>query len=255
MAIIKKNQNKLFEVLSRIIKKCVHAIEKRVVIRAVCPICHWKGYSFLDIDIGSQGKYICRNALCPRCESHPRHRLVYLYLEKYFKQFKKKHIRCLHVAPEHCLANILKDNKKIHYVSIDIKPGIAKRVENLERLSFLSERFDLIVCLHVLEHVNNDYAAMKELRRVLKNTGICIIDVPIDNNRQTTYVDPSVIDPKERVKKFWQYDHVRLYGLDFKKRLEKSGFHVNAISMNTICEGKNINRYALLDYPLHIASR
>ena len=49
----------------------------------------------------------------------------------------------------------------------------------------------------------------------------------IDYNNKVTYEDSSITDPKERETHFWQKDHVRLYGLDYPKRLEKAGFKVD----------------------------
>ena len=54
-----------------------------------------------------------------------------------------------------------------------------------------------------------------------------IFQVPIDTTRTETYEDPTITDPDEREKHFWQYDHVRLYGLDYPDKLRAAGFEVN----------------------------
>lgn len=67
---------------------------------------------------------------------------------------------------------------------------------------------------------------MSELYRVMKKGGSGIFQVPIDYNRDETFEDFSITSPKEREKAFGQHDHVRLYGKDYKTRLENAGFRV-----------------------------
>ena len=52
------------------------------------------------------------------------------------------------------------------------------------------------------------------------------MQVPLNNNRETTYEDDSIIDPLERETHFGQKDHVREYGRDYGDRLRETGFTV-----------------------------
>jgi hypothetical protein len=49
----------------------------------------------------------------------------------------------------------------------------------------------------------------------------------MDHRRAQTFEDPSVVSPEDRERLFWQADHVRVYGRDFKDRLEQAGFGVS----------------------------
>jgi len=101
------------------------------------------------------------------------------------------------------------------------------------------------MCNHVLEHVENDKKVMSEFFRVMKNDGWGIFQVPIDWNRTETYDDPSITDPKEREKHFWQSDHLRLYGLDYGKKLQSVGFKVIEDEFVKKVPKELVKRYAL----------
>ena len=48
----------------------------------------------------------------------------------------------------------------------------------VEQLPFEDARFDLVTCLDVIEHIDDDVAALRELRRVTKPDGHAVITVP-----------------------------------------------------------------------------
>ena len=102
-------------------------------------------------------------------------------------------------------------------------------------------RFDVVFCNHVMEHVENPLQCMKELYRVMKKGGWALIQVPQDFNRDLTYEDASITSPKEREKHFWQKDHLRLFGKDYPQWLEKAGFIVEEFDLNKLFDKNEIN--------------
>jgi SAM-dependent methyltransferase len=96
-------------------------------------------------------------------------------------------------------------------------------------LPFEDDSFDAILCVHVLEHVADDRAALRELRRVLRPRGWAVIQVPI--LRDKTIEDPAEQDPAQRLRRFGQDDHVRVYGEDFFDRLSEAGFTPDVVDM------------------------
>lgn len=98
------------------------------------------------------------------------------------------------------------------------------------------QSFDVIACSHVLEHVQDDRRAMREFFRVLKNDGWAIVLVPVTSEH--TLEDPSIIDPKERLRVFGQHDHVRRYGPDFVDRLREAGFRVEIVGTHDLVNDK-----------------
>ena len=135
----------------------------------------------------------------------------------------------LHFAPEKSLENIFRKSLGDRYITTDLfMPGVDFK-EDITRMGFPDESFDLIYCSNVLEHIPDDRAAMKEIFRVLSRGGRAIIQVPIKG--KVTYEDPNITDPRERYLHFGQEDHVRYYGEDIEKRLKDAGFQVNSFYM------------------------
>ncbi|MEF2944483.1 MAG: class I SAM-dependent methyltransferase, partial [Phocaeicola dorei] len=102
---------------------------------------------------------------------------------------------------------------------------------NVLDIPFKENSFDIVLCNHVLEHIENDQKAMQELYKVLKKTGIAILQVPIASDLAHTYENSSITEPELRIKHFGQKDHVRLYGMDYKTRLESVGFKVDMVNI------------------------
>jgi predicted SAM-dependent methyltransferase len=168
------------------------------------------------------------NAECPWCGSSDRERLLYLFLKNKTGIFSEK-MRLLHVAPEWRLEKLFRKCPQLEYVTSDIN-GKVDVLSDLQKLPFESKSFDAIICSHVLEHIDDDRKAMRELFRVLKKGGWAVLQVPISRILKKTIEDPSIKTPAERLHVFGQEDHVRIYGRDYVVRLKKTRFDVKIIS-------------------------
>ncbi|MDA3905884.1 MAG: methyltransferase domain-containing protein [Bacteroidales bacterium] len=192
------------------------------------------------------------NCKCPRCYAKDRDRLIHLYLEKNTSIFTKNH-RVLNIAPEAWLKEFFQSLSHIHYTY-----GV-KGVENMgyyydrttreldiTNLEMKDNLYDTIVCNHVLEHIHDDVAAMKEIYRVLKPGGWAILQVPYSASLEETFEERNINTSAEREKLYGQFDHVRIYGLDYFKRLEFVGFNVERFNPINEDWGKEyIEKYAL----------
>jgi len=186
-----------------------------------------------------------QNVLSPSTLSLERHRLLWLYLtnETNFFTSKKK---VLHMAPEQCF--LTRFRKLNHdYVTADIDSPIADVTADIINLPFNDNSFDVIFCNHVLEHVQDDTRAMKELFRVMKKGGMGIFQVPQDLNRNVTFEDNSITNPKERAKIFGQYDHVRVYGKDYFDKLRSIGFEVKEVNYSQKLSTEISSKYRLME--------
>ena len=134
----------------------------------------------------------------------------------------------------------------ICYTTTDLESPLADIKADICNLPFEDNTYDIIFCNHVLEHIPNDSKAMQELYRILKPNGMAILQIPQDLNRTSTFEDNSITDRNERAKIFGQYDHVRVYGLDYFNKLRAVGFEVHEINYakNSLSK-EEVERYCL----------
>lgn len=80
-----------------------------------------------------------------------------------------------------------------------------------------SESFDAVVSLDVLEHIQDDRSALREIQRILKPRGKLVITVPAQM-KQWSYNDEVV-------------HHYRRYEYDeLKEKIREAGFHIEKLS-------------------------
>jgi SAM-dependent methyltransferase len=213
----------------------------------LCPCCRHEAQEFQPFGVVQR-----RNARCPSCGSLERHRLLWLFLTKRTRVLESN-LRLLHLAPESVFARLLGKLDRLQYVTADLASAAAVRLD-VTALPFLDDTFDAILCNHVLEHVTDDGAAMRELRRVLKPGSWAILQSPIDRRRERTYENPAVIEPADREREFGQFDHVRVYGRDYGARLTRAGFRVEAIPYAEELGPALVHKYALRSEPIYFCS-
>lgn len=185
--------------------------------------------------------------VCPRCGAQERHRALWLYMRERTGLFRRDSLSILHWAPEYALQRSLSALPNAAYVSADLAGDEAMQHMDMTDVPFKDAAFDLIVCVHVLEHVPDDRQAMREMLRVLKPGGVAMLLVPIVLE-QPTLEDPAIVTPEQRREAYWQEDHVRLYGGDFPRRLEEEGFDVTVDGWVRSLDAATLERYGL--FPL-----
>lgn len=182
-----------------------------------CPCCERSFRKF--------ARFHGENDQCPSCGALMRHRALLLYLRD-FLGLPETEGRLLEVAPEIAFQRWLRSLRSVDYVSLDLESPLADIRADITDLPFEDDSFDLILCLHVLEHVPDDSRAIAELYRVLRPGGKAVIQVPIWPIPET-FEDPTATTPAKRERIFGQYDHVRICGPDYHLRIEAEGFDVS----------------------------
>ncbi|MFM9825818.1 class I SAM-dependent methyltransferase [Flavobacterium sp.] len=197
---------------------------------------------FLPYGYGTQRN----NVLSPSTLSLERHRLLWLYLNNetdFFTSKTKKKV--LHFAPEQAFYKRFRNQKNIEYTTTDLFSPLADVKADICNLPFEDNQYDAILCNHVLEHIPDDTKAMQELYRVLKPGGMAILQIPQDLKRKVTFADDTITDQKKRAAIFGQYDHVRIYGLDYFNKLRSIGFTVIEEDYTAKISAELVEKYCL----------
>lgn len=162
------------------------------------------------------------NRSCPACGSIARERRLWEILQK---SYLRKNIRILDFSPSRATYRMLKSRYGEAYTGTDLSGDfLSDRAYDITAIPCPDESFGLILCYHILEHIDDDRKAMRELFRVLEKNGHCIVQTPF--KRGETYEDPEITSPEARKQAFGQEDHVRIYSLEgLRSRLEETGFH------------------------------
>ena len=178
-----------------------------------CPCCGWKGRRFHDyLEVG----FTVPQSVCPECDSHARHRLLFLWLEREYPLQDKSGV-ALVFAPEKALSPVWELASRLQIYTVDLeaarKPSLRA---DMRQLPMTADSVDLIWCHHVLEHIEDDRAAMRELFRILRpSSGQLIVSVPMEPGTMTR--EYGFANSREA-------GHWRMYGDDFADRLMESGF-------------------------------
>lgn len=184
-----------------------------------CPACHEPVDAFR-----SGGVRPRPNARCPNCGALERHRFLAVLLDGLGPALTRAST-VVDIAPTRYTTAHLDRLEVARYVRVDLDPdadGRAVDVQaSLTHLPFPADSVDLLLCYHVLEHVPDDRAAMREIARVLRPGGRALVQVPFRGSRETDE-DPDAPED-ERIARFGQADHVRWYGGDFEDRLAEAG--------------------------------
>lgn len=166
--------------------------------------------------------------ICPHCGSLSRDRRLWQLIEV---NYLSNGIKVLDFSPSRSLFREWK-KQNVTYKATDLSGDFIS--ENQYDITSIPEKdgtFDLIVCYPVLEHVIEDLTAMRELHRVLKPTGVLVVQTPFKEGE--IYEDYSITSEKERLEHFGQEDHVRIYSVEgLKNRLTQSGFEITVKKFN-----------------------
>lgn len=195
-----------------------------------CPICGAKRRKFLPYGYGK----VREDALCPSCLSLERHRMLWHYFmhNQALSNKIKSLPTILHIAPEVCLMKQFKQMyaaKPKCYITADLESPLADMHFDVQQIPIADNSVDIIICNHILEHVESDHKALCEMYRIMRPGGVGIMLAPIDYSREVTYEDDTITDPKQRAEIFGQYDHRRIYGKDYLNRLTAAGFEAEEI--------------------------
>lgn len=199
-----------------------------------CPCCGIRVKSFVAGDFKERpGRFATsryleteQKVLCPICHALPRHRILACWCDDHRSVFQSDDI--LYFAPEYSMMKWMKRNK-VKCTTADL---FSKNVDlqlDIQATGVPDESYDVVICNHVLEHVDDFRKALKEMYRILRPGGSFICSFPMDPKIELLDEDPSVQIEKERVERFGQNDHKRVFGMKADQFLVEAGFRVEKI--------------------------
>jgi len=195
-----------------------------------CTVCKIRLNTFV-----SQGD----DLLCPNCGSLARTRRLWQLLND---EFIKPGMTILDFSPARSIFRALKKKRDITYHSTDLSGDFLSDFQfDITNVACANETYDLVICYHILEHIENDSKAISELYRIIKSKGTVLIQTPFKTG--ITYENPQIVSPADRLAHFGQEDHVRIYSLSgLCERLSAAGFEVETRKFNA--EEDNYHGYS-----------
>jgi len=141
-----------------------------------CPVCGYQG-RFIN-----SGNPPLPGIKCPSCAVGPRHRLLKLVQDR--EGLIPAGSEILHFAAEQSTRRLVEATGPRRYVTADLEPGFDIQVD-IENLAIEDASFDVVICSHVLEHVN-DRLALANIYRALRPGGTLLAMVPSKAGRRPT---------------------------------------------------------------------
>ncbi len=171
--------------------------------RFVCPICGYRGiFTSASGPLGGR-KY----GTCPDCGNVERQRLQIKVLETVLPGFASRRKAALHFAPEAAITRRLSAAFGL-YRTTDLTEPHVDFQSDMRDMNLPDAAFDFIYASHVLEHIEQDRQAIREVFRVLRPGGIAVLPVPIVAPETIEYPGPIASE----------HGHVRGPGLDYFDR-------------------------------------
>lgn len=178
-----------------------------------------------------------QNAVCKGCGSLERTRAMFHLIQE--RELIHSRARVAHFAPEISLTRKIKpivgDDR---YEAYDMFPEIypaeieTKKFDLIKDVESLPSRhYDLILHAHVLEHLPCWLPfVLFHLQRALTDDGYHLFCVPVVEGHSS--MDLNSLSDKDRIKRFYQKDHVRNFGFEDTKDNFGGLFNLNSKNHN-----------------------
>lgn len=181
-------------------------------------------YSNKIFESVSQLKYTC-----PECQTMDSERLIGLFIDLLQPEGSQK-LNLLHIAPSANLQNWLLQKEKIHCDTSDLLLSKITSQNGIRNSDSIKDGlYDIIICSHVLDQIDDDKAYLYKLRQIMKPDGVCIFLVPLLIGLDQT-VEKSMLGTEDAFPHFGNGNRKRFYAAeDFLNRLSDAGYLVHIL--------------------------
>jgi hypothetical protein len=189
----------------------------------VCSVCGYQGKFLSEIHFPDIFNF---DAVCPSCGSLPRNRLLALAIRRGKVELSDK--RMLHFAPEDPIVALV-SRRCLEYTTADLFRDDVDIKQDIERMTLGDGTYDLILCSHVLEHVDHN-RALREIYRVLSPGGVALLLFPVVEGWRTHFQDPAITSPSDRALFYGKDNHLRRFGSSVRDEVIAAGFRLDEFS-------------------------
>lgn len=149
--------------------------------KGYCPICQE------SVEFYSEQHWLRDHFFCSSCGSIPRERALMIIVEQYRPNWRDLVVH--ESSPGGRGVSVKLHRNCPNYTASQYYPDLAPgeyhasgfQCQNLEKMTFSDNSFDLFITQDVMEHIFNPDKAFREIARVLKPGGVHIFTVPIVN--------------------------------------------------------------------------
>jgi len=184
---------------------------------------------------------------CPFCDSHDRERHLFMFFDKIDLWESMPNFSILHFAPEKHLSKKISNLNPVKYVMADFYPK-EQSIEKIDatKIPYNDNSFDLVICNHVLEHIPDYILAINEAFRVLKPSGIAILQTPYSKLLSRNFEDKNIETDEQRHFFFGEKDHFRIFSeKHFFNDLEQAGFILKILKNSDFFDKKTTYYYGV----------
>ncbi|WP_158244193.1 glycosyltransferase [Trinickia dabaoshanensis] len=163
--------------------------------------------------------------LCPKCGCGSSDRHLWLYIAVTGLLEAAPAMRVLHIAPEKAIEARIRRLGPLEYQAHErVRSGASQHGVDPQRLDFPSDYFDLIICNHVLDRVEDSARAIGELHRCLKPGGHLIAQTQYAPMLKYTFELATTPSMPLAMRCFGEPDRMRLFGADVAEHVRGAGF-------------------------------
>lgn len=194
-----------------------------------CWICENRVFEFAPYGVPR------RRGRCPHCGAKPRGRLLAWFLREVLAPTLARNAEILEVGPSRFSVDLLLRSQptgSLPWTFIDRRvTGAHRRIGNphrfvqmdVTRMGFKSRSFDLILCNNILPYVEQDRAALGEIRRCLKADGLAIINTHTEPGPTLPVPAHRRLHPELGDDYYAENGDQWVYGEDFFDRVASAG--------------------------------
>ena len=211
---------------------------------AHCIVCGWTGARF-GYAVAITKARLGRNELCLGCGSNPRTRALLEVLARHV-DLTAGDLDVVDVGAAPCTRRYFERLPRVRYRVVD-RYKEADVYSDVTAIALPDASVDVVLCCHVLEHIEDYAKAIAELYRIVKPGGCGIIAVPQTRGLAVTRrTGQPCLDG---------YGHVWEMGDDFPQALSRAGFEVRPVEANFVETAPEAGQAKRATLPFHWVSR